>query len=267
MKQAKNYFVVLSVLYAILLVLGNTDNLTPQGQWRTEAAAWLGEPPSGMRAEIVRAGEDRMYPVTVYYLPASEELRRRIIDTFRLEKTGATTAGEEKYGNRHVLPDYTDDTRPVLTGLGVSISPWLVVSPDGAMQFCVNDADVEQGEYPETSLVAHPYPQYLPRGSWALMYRPLALAGLCFLFPALFCCVGWLWVQRRPVNTVETKSICLQIPVLVGFLGAFADFYWHGFDFSYSLFSSAFSAGTNFISALMLLGFTALIRKLSGKAA
>lgn len=264
MSEDKRYFIGLCIIYALLLTLGQWDNLTPQGQWRAEAAPWLGEPPSGLHAERVRAGEDRMYPVTVYSLPADEELRRRIIDIFQLEKTGTNAAGEEKYGNRHVLPDYTADTRPVLTGLSVCISPWLVVSPDGSMQFCANDANVEQGEYPVTSLVAHPFPQYLPRGSWELMYRPLALAGLCFLFPALFCCVGWLWVQRRSVNAAETKRICLHIPVLVGFLGAFADFYGNGFDFPYSLFSSVFSAITNCVAALMLVGGTTLVRKLFG---
>lgn len=39
MKQAKIYFIALSVVYAILLVLGNLDDLTPQGQWRVQAAA------------------------------------------------------------------------------------------------------------------------------------------------------------------------------------------------------------------------------------
>ncbi len=34
---------------------------------------------------------------------------------------------------------------------------------------------------------------------------------------------------------------------------------------SYSLFSSAFSAGTNYIAALLLVGLTALLRKLFGK--
>ena len=72
-------------------------------------------------------------------------------------------------------------------------------------------------------------------------------------------------MQRRPVKAPETKLICLHIPTLVGFLGAFADFYLHGFDMGYSLFSSAFSAGTNFIAALLLVELTALLSKLFGK--
>lgn len=265
MTSGKIYFAMLSVVYAVLLTLGNLDNLTPQGQWRVLAAPWLGELPAGLQVETIRAGNFGDCPVTVFTLPANEELRRRIIETYRLAPAGTTAAGEEKFGNKHVLPDYTDDTRPVLPGLSVCISPWLVVNPDGSMRFCADDMNVEQGVYPVASLVAHPYPQYLPRGEWALLYRPLALAGLCFLFPALFCCAGWLWVQRRPVKAPETKLICLQIPTLVGFLGAFADFYLHGFDMGHSLFSSAFSAGTNFIAALLLVELTALLRKLFGK--
>lgn len=265
MKQAKDYFFVLSVAYAILLVLGNLDDLTPQGQWRVQAAAWLGEPPAGLQVETMRAGFQGDYPTTVFSIPANEELRRRIIDTYRLEPAGIADDGEVKYGNKQVLPAYTDDTQPLLTGVSVCISPWLLVKPDGSMLFCADDINVEQGVYPVASLVEHPYPQYLPRGEWSLLYRHLALAGLCFFFPALFCCAGWLWVQRRLVNAPETKRICLQIPALVGFIGAFADFYLHGFDMSYSLLSSAFSAGTNFVAALLLVGLTALLRKLFDK--
>lgn len=265
MKQAKIYFFALSVVYAILLVLGNLDDLTPQGQWRVQAAAWLGEPPDGLKVETMRAGFRGDYPTTVFSIPANENLRRSIIDTYHLEPAGTTKDGEVKYGNKHILPDYADETRPELSGLSVLISPWLLVKPDGSMRFCADDANVEQGRYPVVSLVAHPYPQYLPRGEWELFYRHLALAVLCFLFPALFCCAGWLWLQRQPVSAPETRRICLLIPALVGFIGAFADFYLHGFDMSYSLFSSAFSAGTNFIAALLLVGITALLRKLFDK--
>lgn len=202
----------------------------------------------------------------VFSLPADAGLQQKIIDTYRLEKAGTTAAGGQKYGNKHVLPDYTDDTRPQLQGLSVFISPWLEVEPDGSIRFCADDGNVEQGAYPVASLVEIPYLQYLPRGGWALVFRPLALAALCFIFPAAFCCVGWLWVQRRFVNAAETKRICLLIPALVGFVGAFADFYGHGFDSSYALFSSVFSAGTNFIAALMLVALTALVRKLAGRA-
>lgn len=265
MRPEKLYLAVLSVVYAILLVLGNLDDLTPQGQWRAQAAAWLGEPPAGLQVETWRAGFRGDYPTTLFSIPANEELRSRIIDTYRLELAGTTDDGEVKYGNRQVLPAYTDDTRPVLTGVSVVITPWLLVKPDGSMLFCADDINVEQGGYPVASLVEPPYPQYLPRGEWALLYRPLALAGLCFLFPAFFCCAGWLWLQRRPVHAPVTRRICLLIPALAGFIGAFADFYLHGFDMSYSLFSSAFSAGTNYIAALLLVGLTALLRKLFGK--
>lgn len=262
MKPEKLYLAVLSVVYAILLTLGNLDDLTPEGQWRAQAAAWLGEPPAGLEAETRRAGFRGDYPTTWFSIPANEELRCRIIDTYQLEPGGTTDDGEVQYGKKQVLPAYTDDTRPMPTGVSVVITPWLLVKPDGSMLFCADDINVEQGVYPVASLVEPPYPQYLPRGEWTLFYRHLALAVLCFLFPALFCCVGWLWVQRRPVNAPETKRICLLIPALVGALGAYADFYLHGFDLPYSLFSSAFSAGTNYIAALLLVGFTILIRKL-----
>ncbi len=145
MRPEKLYLAVLSVVYAILLVLGNLDDLTPQGQWRAQAAAWLGEPPAGLQVETWRAGFRGDYPTTLFSIPANEELRSRIIDTYRLELAGTTDDGEVKYGNRQVLPAYTDDTRPVLTGVSVVITPWLLVKPDGSMLFCADDINVEQG--------------------------------------------------------------------------------------------------------------------------
>ena len=56
---------MLSVVYAVLLTLGNPDNLTPQGQWRVLAAPWLGEPPAGLQVETIRAGNFGDCPVTV----------------------------------------------------------------------------------------------------------------------------------------------------------------------------------------------------------
>lgn len=147
MKPDKLYFFALCIVYSLFLMLGNLDDLSTSGQWRAQAAAWLGEPPAGLQAEIVRASADRMYPTLVFSLPADAGLQQKIIDTYRLEKAGTTAAGGQKYGNKHVLPDYTDDTRPQLQGLSVFISPWLEVEPDGSMRFCADDGNVEQGAY------------------------------------------------------------------------------------------------------------------------
>lgn len=264
MKPGRIYFLLLSLAYALLLLLGNREDLSAESQWRAEAAAWLGEPPAGLRSETIRAGKLGDFPVTVYAIPSDDELRRKIIGTFSLEKFEGLAVGAEEYGNKHVLPDYPAECRPE-GGVSVCITPWLLVNPDGSMLFCVDNPNVEQGTYPVVPLVEHPYPQYLPRGNWALLFRELMLAVLCFMFPALFCCVGWLWVQRRSPRDAETKRICLLIPLLVGMLGAVADFLWHGFDVSYTLFCAAFAAGANGIVALVLMGLTALVRKMSGK--
>lgn len=188
---------MLSVVYAVLLTLGNLDNLTPQGQWRVLAAPWLGEPPAGLQVETIRAGNFGDCPATVFTLPANEELRRRIIETYRLESAGTTAAGEEKFGNKHVLPDYTDDTRPVLPGLSVCISPWLVVEPDGSMRFCADDMNVEQGVYPVASLVAHPYPQYLPPGRVGVALSAAGAGGALFPVPRAVL-LRWVAVGAAP---------------------------------------------------------------------
>ena len=174
---------MLSVVYAVLLTLGNLDNLTPQGQWRELAAPWLGEPPAGLQVETIRAGNFGDCPATVFSLPANEELRRRIIETYRLDPAGTTAAGEEKFGNKHVLPDYTDDTRPVLPGLSVCISPWLVVEPD-------------KWEFGEPQASQIPIPHALARG---ISYMPLACISCTAIAVLSYRC------SQRYLHTCDSK--------------------------------------------------------------
>lgn len=259
MKCEKIYFVTLSIVYAFIFLLGNWDDASPEGVWKSTAAPWLGEAPAGMKCETIRAGASGDFPCDVFTFPANEELRRKIIETYAMQEVEPS-----RYANNQVKPQYPAENTPELTAERSCISPWLEVKSDGSMRFCPDDANVAFDEQKAVPF-APAYPQYLPQGQWELCYRELMLAVLCFMFPAVFCCVGWLWVQRHSLSAPGTKRICLQLVAVVAFLGAVVDFYWHGFDTSYTLLSAVVAVLLNLLVAGILMGLTALVRAMLGK--
>lgn len=259
MKCEKIYFVTLSIVYAFIFLLGNWDDASPEGVWKSTAAPWLGEASAGMKCETIRAGAAGDFPCDVFTFPANEELRRKIIETYAMQEVGPG-----RYANNQVKPQYPVENTPELTAERSCISPWLEVRSDGSMRFCPDDANVAFDEQKAVPL-APAYPQYLPQGQWELLYRELMLAVLCFMFPAVFCCVGWLWVQRRSLRAPGTKRICLQLVAVVAFVGAVVDFYWHGFDTTYTLWSAVVAALLNLLVAGILMALTALVRAMLGK--
>ncbi len=261
MKWEKFYFISLSVVYALVFLLGNWSDSSPERVWNSEAAPWLGEAPAGVTCEFVRADSSDAFPLDVFNLPPNEQLRRNIMELYAMQEVEGESG---RYANFQVKPLYPAENTPVLTAERACISPWLEVMADGSMRFCVDDANVQQDEQKATP-VAPPYPQYLPQGQWELLYRELMLALLCFVFPAVFCCAGWLWVQRRSLCGAETKRICLLVTAIVAFLGAYGDFFWHGFDSSYSVFSAVVAVILNLLVAGILMGGTALVRAILGK--
>ena len=259
MKCEKIYFVALSIVYALIFLLGNGDDLSTEGVWKSTAAPWLGEAPAGVKFETIRAESSADFPRLVFTFPANEELRRKIIETYAMQEVAPG-----RYANNQVRPLYPAENTPVLTAECSCISPWLEVKSDGSMRFCPDDANVPFDERDAVPL-APAYPQYLPQGQWELLYRGLMLAVLCFMFPAVFCCVGWLWVQRQSLRAPGTKRICLQLVAVVAFVGAVVDFYWHGFDTTYTLWSAVVAALLNLLVAGILMALTALVRAMLGK--
>ena len=259
MKCEKIYFVALSIVYALIFLLGNGDDLSTEGVWKSTAAPWLGEAPAGVKFETIRAESSADFPRLVFTFPANEELRRKIIETYAMQEVEPG-----RYANNQVKPLYPAENTPVLTAERSCISPWLEVKSDGSMRFCPDDANVPFDERDAVPL-APAYTQYLPQGQWELLYRGLMLAVLCFMFPAVFCCVGWLWVQRQSLRAPGTKRICLQLVAVVAFVGAVVDFYWHGFDTTYTLWSAVVAVILNLLVSGILMGLTALVRALLGK--
>ncbi len=263
LKPVNFYSVLLPIVYAVLFLLGNYEG-GEYAEWYKQVAPWLGEVPEGLVVEQCRAASGDDFPVTVYHLPADEEMKQRIITTFQLEENGAGL-----YENHGVSIVYPEGQEMVLT-VSDTIYPRLLVRQDGSMCFSLDDYNLSAQKNPDlVKSLQVPYPAYLP-SKYGEMARSLMLAVLCYLLPGIFCCVGWLWIQRRPISCRETGVICLIVPAAVAFIGAYVDFYSHGFHKSYCIFSAVFSVVTNLICACILIGATAAARGLwkmiSGKA-
>lgn len=253
MKPSNLYAIILTLTYALLFWLGNSDHNTASG-WNKEVAPWLGELPAGVESETVRAKTADGYPCTYYLIPHNEEMKQKIISTFQLIE------GKPGYyfSDEGITPRYPEDKEVDLKTFE-TIYPILEVEQRG-LRFCPNDANT-QGNPSAVKFIDIPYPQYLP-DSATEMQRSLMLAVLCYMFPGVFCCVGWLWIQKNPIRSRETLVICLAIPAAVAFVGAFADFYIHGFHRNYAVFSAVFSVVTNLISAGIVIALTAPVKYL-----
>lgn len=254
MKSISLYAILLPVVYALLFWLGNSDDFNDNSLWYDEAAPWLGEPPAGVSAELVRSRNAEAYPYIVYALPADDTLRQNIITTFQLESSYPGI-----YDNHGISPIYPAEKETILSA-STTLYPRLELRPDGSMLLTLYDDN--NRELKDETLVKSipiPHPDYLPNRNVETA-RSVMLAVLCFLLPGLFCCVGWLWVQRRPIRSGETLVICLVIPAVVAYIGAYVDFYMHGFNKSYSVFSAIFSVLSNVLCAAVLLVLTGTVR-------
>lgn len=250
------YAVILVAVYALLWFVGNGFH-GAEARWQDEAAPWLGEAPADLQVQTLRAASAEQLPCSEFTLAADTVLQQKIIATFGLEPTAQ--GDSVVYTGKGVLPMYPADYPMLPNGLSAVFSPRLTVLADGTMLFCPDDANATKDESVARKL-APVYPQYLPQSPQWEVARGLMLAVLCFLLPGALCCVGWLWVQRRAVADGNTPYICYFLPAVVAFLGAYADFYVHGYDASYAMYSAVFSTLTNVACAFVLVLFTKIFR-------
>lgn len=253
MSPANRYTLLLTITYAIVCLLGNIEN-----EWKQDIAPWLGEEPTGVSLETVRAIDAEHYPIDVYHIPANGELQQKIISTFRLRKSDSQNGGAVKYiSDRGILPQYPEERSYLLETFEVQI-PWLEVNKDGSMRLCPNDTN-EYRDVSGSEIIAPPYPEYRQH-KYIHAIRALVLAATSFLLPGVFCCIGWLWIQRKPICSKETATICLAIPAAVAFIGTFADFYLHGLHKNYAISSALFSTEFNLLCAAMLIALTGVVK-------
>lgn len=80
--------------------------------------------------------------------------------------------------------------------------------------------------------------------------------------PSLVCCIGWLWVQRRPILSVETPYICFLLPLGFMMIANITSVYAFGYDGINTIASHVISLGANAICSAALVGLTWFLRLL-----
>ncbi len=251
------YALLLALTYALLFWLGN-GNHDDVSYWNDEAAPYLGEAPAGMTAEIVRATTSEELPCVIYHLPANEAMQQKIITTLRLKKemgwSKPSTPVATYYGSWGI---YCGDSS--ILGSGV-LTPRLDILSDGSMRLIIDDTNAHD-DPSMADYIPTPHPEYLPNKVLEFC-RHAMLAIVCFMLPGLFCSIGWLWIQRRPIRSGDCFTICLLIPAIIACVGAYADFHIHGFSKGYIQLCSVASALSNILTALFIIGLTAIVKAL-----
>ena len=88
----------------------------------------------------------------------------------------------------------------------------------------------------------------------------LALLPFLYLLPALFCCIGWQWIQRRPIASLETVYICFMLPLIFVVIANIVDVYTSGYDGFNTLFGHFILLVINILCCAGITGVTALVR-------
>ena len=85
---------------------------------------------------------------------------------------------------------------------------------------------------------------------------------LSFVLPSLICCIGWLWIQRRRIRSIETPYICFILPL--GFLcvANVVSVYIWGYDGFNTIFGHFLILAANVACCFGLVGLTWLLRLL-----
>lgn len=95
---------------------------------------------------------------------------------------------------------------------------------------------------------------------------PPYLAGLIFLLaialPSLVCCIGWLWIQRRPIRSMETPYICFILPMVFLLVACVISVHFFGYDGFNTIVGHFLILAANGACCIGLVGLTWLLRML-----
>lgn len=83
---------------------------------------------------------------------------------------------------------------------------------------------------------------------------------LSTVLPSLVCCIGWLWIQRRPIRSDETPYICFILPLGVMLLVSDVYIQLIGYDGIDSIFGVIIVLLANAVCCAGLLALTWLLR-------
>lgn len=227
---------IVPLYWGVLQLHGQLAETDARDAWNRVAAPWLGDAPAGIAAVDYVPPHPEQFGYRVFIIPPGGDWKSRIINTFDMQGE-YTVAGEEKrrvlrktlgyrgafrvydmgVAKRCVREILPEENRHVWYTPSL-MSPYLLELPDGRLVFCADDVNAEKDSANAVTLCP-PHPQYLSTfPTCRLLCRALLGVGV-FLFPALFCCIGCLWVQRRRLRDAATLFICLVLPPLAA-LGA-----------------------------------------------
>lgn len=226
------YLLLIVPLYwGVMLLHGQLSETDARDAWNRVAAPWLGDAPTGIGAADYEPLHPEQFAYRVFIIPPGGDWKARIISVFDMQ---GEYAGEDEEKRRvlrktlgykgafrvydmggaqrcvrEILPE---ENRQVCYSPSL-MSPYLLELPDGRLVFCADDVNAEKDSANAVTL-SPPHPQYLSAfPTWRLLCRASLGVGV-FLFPALFCCIGCLWVQRRRLRDASTLCICLVLPPL-----------------------------------------------------
>ena len=104
---------------------------------------------------------------------------------------------------------------------------------------------------------------------WYLMSNdlmPQTLAAffglLAFVLPSFICCIGWLWVQRRRIRSIETPYICFILPLVFMCVACVVSVHIWGYDGFNTIFGHFLILAANVACCFGLVGLTWLLRLL-----
>ncbi len=249
MKSALLYTILMPLVYALLIWGGYQLSQNPQYQWEEEAAPWLGEAPPGLTLRKVQIPDEA--PYNVYILPATDEMIERFRKAFPAGDKGTTYIAE--------FPEWS---RGGLNGLRPFLTPSIRKTRRGTLEIIIsNPGDI--GDTTSAPVITPPYTEYLSRHPQLELVCGLLLGIGSYLFPSLFCCIGYLWIQRRRVLGFYTAYICLVLPLVsCGILYMAEILIFGGYDGIMSMFGAAIYGMSNAICSSALIGITAVIRLL-----
>lgn len=271
-------FLVLPLSLVLMLGLAHLrPDTTAQESWYSQVSMWLGEAPHGLILACYEPSSKEKLSCPVYVIAKNAETKRLIVRTFDLKKrlpaaddelrevvrqvadyNGAFRVYDMAYRSvRVVLPE---GKQSVL--VSEVIVPYLLELADGRMIFCPDDVNSHRERIGELRL-SPTHLHYLgfrlkSRMLWRL-FSQLAEPVL----PALLCCGGWLWIQRRRLKHSYTVYICLVLPMLGAACVPVISMYWNGcYEGGETLFSCVFFAVLNLLCSIALMVCTGVIRLL-----
>jgi hypothetical protein len=233
------------------------DSKDPQTLWNKEAGPWLGEAPAGLTVRTVN--EPDAAPYTAFNVPDTAEIRAAFARAFPGSPNGCYYADMPEW-SRGFLDGGMSCLTPSLCETYPGRVDIIIRNPAAIRDFIIrNPAAIRDSE--KSVVITPPHPELLSKPIPFEVPLILLTVVLLYFYPALFCCVGWLWIQRQRLLTPLTFVICLVLPGIFGAVFAMSWTVLLGeYDGVMTLFNIGIIAVLNIGCSLGLLTLTALLK-------